>query len=208
MLKSLWLFFIDLKMFDFQIHSECPNTAARVGSFSTPHGNLSTPQFMPVGTLGTVKGITATQLKEVNAQMILANTFHLHIQPGEGIVKKAGGLHEFMGWDQPILTDSGGYQVFSLSKLNKIDDQGVSFKNPRDGRNIDLTPEKAIQIQMDLGADVVMAFDQCPPYPSTEAEVENASKRTHHWLERCIKAHSRQDQALFGIVQGLSLIHI
>ena len=166
MLKSLWLFFIGLKMFDFQIHSECPNTAARVGSFSTPHGNLSTPQFMPVGTLGTVKGITATQLKDVNAQMILANTFHLHIQPGEEIVKKAGGLHHFMGWDQPILTDSGGYQVFSLSKLNKIDDQGVSFKNPRDGRNIDLTPEKAMQIQMDLGADVVMAFDQCPPYLS------------------------------------------
>ena len=208
MLKSLWLFFIDLKMFDFQIHSECPNTAARVGSFSTPHGNLSTPQFMPVGTLGTVKGITATQLKEVNAQMILANTFHLHIQPGEEIVKKAGGLHHFMGWDQPILTDSGGYQVFSLSKLNKIDDQGVSFKNPRDGRNIDLTPEKAMQIQMDLGADVVMAFDQCPPYPSTEVEVENACKRTHHWLERCIKAHSRQDQAIFGIIQGGCYPHL
>ena len=135
-------------MFDFQIQARCPNTAARVASFSTPHGNLTTPQFMPVGTLGTVKGITATQLKEVNAQMILANTYHLHLQPGENVIQGSGGIHKFMNWEGPILTDSGGYQVFSLSKLNKIDDQGVSFKNPRDGSNIELTPEKSIQIQV------------------------------------------------------------
>ncbi|AAP99349.1 MULTISPECIES: tRNA guanosine(34) transglycosylase Tgt [Prochlorococcus] len=189
-------------MFDFKVLSRSTNTAGRVGRLSTPHGILSTPQFMPVGTLGTVKGITATQLKDTNAQMILANTFHLHLQPGEAIIKESGGLHSFMSWDQPILTDSGGYQVFSLGKLNKIDDFGVSFKSPRDGSHIELTPEKAIQIQMDLGADVVMAFDQCPPYPASKVEVEEACKRTHLWLERCVATHSKEDQALFGIVQG------
>ncbi len=135
-------------MFDFEIHHRCPNTSARVGSFSTPHGNVNTPQFMPVGTLGTVKGVTSNQLLETNAQMILANTYHLHLQPGESIVKNSGGIHNFMNWKRPILTDSGGYQVFSLGKLNNIDDEGVSFKNHRDGSNILLTPEKAIQIQM------------------------------------------------------------
>ncbi len=189
-------------MFDFQIHSNCSNTNARVGSFSTPHGIVNTPRFMPVGTLGTVKGISSTQLRETNAQMILANTYHLHLQPGEKIIKESGGLHNFMSWDQPILTDSGGYQVFSLARLNKIDDFGVSFKNPRDGRTVELTPEKAIQIQMDLGSDVAMAFDQCPPHPATEVEVEEACRRTHHWLEKCVACHSRKDQALFGIVQG------
>ncbi len=189
-------------MFDFKIQAKCSNTSARIASFSTPHGNLQTPQFMPVGTLGTVKGITSTQLNATNAQMILANTFHLHIQPGENIVRELGGLHGFMNWDKPILTDSGGYQVFSLAKINTIDDQGVSFKNPRDGRNIQLTPEKAIAIQMDLGADVIMAFDQCPPYPAHYSDVEEACRRTHNWLERSISAHIKPDQALFGIVQG------
>jgi len=189
-------------MFDFQIQARCPNTAARVATFSTPHGVLQTPQFMPVGTLGTVKGVTSSQLEETKAEMILANTFHLHLQPGEAIVKEVGGLHEFMSWHKPILTDSGGYQVFSLGKLNKIDDEGVSFQSPRDGRHIELTPEKAIQIQMDLGADVIMAFDQCPPYPATHAEVQSACNRTHDWLHRSVEAHCKEDQALFGIIQG------
>ncbi len=189
-------------MFDFDIHYRCPNTSARVASFSTPHGKVNTPQFMPVGTLGTVKGVTSNQLQEVNAQMILANTYHLHLQPGESIVKESGGLHNFMSWNKPILTDSGGYQVFSLGKLNTIDDEGVSFKSHRDGSNIQLTPEKAMQIQMDLGADVAMAFDQCPPSTASKLEVENACRRTHYWLERCVIAHKKEGQALFGIVQG------
>tara|TARA_Y100001968_G_C19380809_1_gene730229 strand:+ start:537 stop:1559 length:1023 start_codon:yes stop_codon:yes gene_type:complete len=157
---------------------------------------------MPVGTLGTVKGITTQQLLGTSAEMILANTFHLHLQPGEDIVSQAGGLHKFMSWNGPILTDSGGFQVFSLAKLNTIDDNGVSFRNPRDGRNIELTPEKAIQIQMSLGADVIMAFDQCPPYPATENDVKDACRRTNNWLGRCVEVHNRSDQALFGIIQG------
>ena len=189
-------------MFDFHIKSTSKQNRARAAILTTPHGSVATPSFMPVGTLGTVKGITSKQLAVTNAQMILANTYHLHIQPGEEIVSQAGGLHEFMNWNGPILTDSGGFQVFSLSKLNNIDDKGVSFRNPRDGRNIELTPQKAIEIQMSLGADVIMAFDQCPPYPATLNDIEEASRRTNLWLELCVSTHSRQDQALFGIIQG------
>ncbi len=189
-------------VFSFQVKASCSNTYARVAQFSTPHGYVQTPRFMPVGTLATVKGITSKQLLETNAEMILANSYHLHLQPGEKIIAEVGGLHKFMGWDKPILTDSGGYQVFSLSKLNDIDDNGVSFQNPRDGSKIHLNPEKSMKIQMDLGADVIMAFDQCPPYPASQNEVEIACKRTHAWLERCVSAHRRSDQALFGIVQG------
>ena len=163
---------------------------------------------MPVGTLGTVKGVTSQQLEKTGAEMILANTFHLHLQPGEKIVQDAGGLHKFMSWNKPILTDSGGFQVFSLAKLNKIDDEGVSFQSPRDGKHIYLTPEKAIEIQMALGADVAMAFDQCPPYSASESDVEEACKRTHHWLERCMNAHKKDDQAVFGIVQGGCFSHL
>ena len=157
---------------------------------------------MPVGTAATVKGITANQLASTGAEMILANTFHLHLQPGETIISEAGGIHRFMGWDKPVLTDSGGFQVFSLAKINKIDDQKVSFKSPRDGRLIELTPEKSIEIQMALGADVAMAFDQCPPYPASENDVEDACRRTHQWLAKCVTSHVKNDQALFGIVQG------
>ena len=157
---------------------------------------------MPVGTLGTVKGVTSQQLEKTGAEMILANTFHLHLQPGEKIVQDAGGLHKFMSWNKPILTDSGGFQVFSLAKLNKIDDEGVSFQSPRDGKQIFLTPEKAIEIQMALGSDIAMAFDQCPPYSASESEVEDACNRTHDWLERCLNAHSKENQVVFGIVQG------
>jgi queuine tRNA-ribosyltransferase len=194
--------------FDFQIESRCKSTLARVCSFKTPNGIVNTPKFMPVGTLGTVKGVTSQQLEKTGAEMILANTFHLHLQPGEKIVQGAGGLHEFMSWKKPILTDSGGFQVFSLAKLNKIDDEGVSFQSPRDGKQIFLTPEKAIEIQMALGSDIAMAFDQCPPYPASESEVEVACKRTHHWLERCLNAHNKNDQAVFGIVQGGCFPHL
>lgn len=157
---------------------------------------------MPVGTLATVKGVMAPQLAATGAEMVLANTYHLHLQPGEAIVAEAGGLHRFMGWSGPLLTDSGGYQVFSLAGINRIDDDGVTFRSPRDGSRIVLTPERAMAIQMALGADVAMAFDQCPPYPASEAEVEAACRRTHTWLERCLASHQQPGQALFGIVQG------
>jgi queuine tRNA-ribosyltransferase len=158
---------------------------------------------MPVGTLGTVKGLTPEQLKQAGAQMILGNTYHLHLQPGEEIIARAGGLHEFMGWKQPILTDSGGFQVFSLSQLRKISETGVTFRSPKDGSIIDMTPERSIQIQNDLGADVIMAFDECPPANAPKEAVIMATERTYRWLERCLQAHQRpQEQALFGIVQG------
>ena len=201
-------YFAIFDVFNFQISAHCSHTNARVGCFSTPHGRVVTPRFMPVGTLGTVKGITSSQLADTGAQMVLANTYHLHLQPGEEIVKAAGGLHQFMAWPGPILTDSGGFQVFSLAQLNKIEDSGVSFRNPRDGSQIYLTPEKAIEIQMALGADVAMAFDQCPSYSATENDVEEACSRTHHWLERCVASHKKQDQALFGIVQGGCFPHL
>lgn len=189
--------------FSFHTQACCSQTKARAGVFNTPHGILETPRFMPVGTVGTVKGITPAQLKATHAQMILANTYHLHIQPGEDIVAASGGLHSFMAWEDPILTDSGGFQVFSLSKLRKISEEGVKFRSPRDGRMINLTPEKSIQIQNALGADVIMAFDECPPYPAEYEEVAAATQRTYRWLKRCIQAHERpQEQALFGIVQG------
>jgi queuine tRNA-ribosyltransferase len=157
---------------------------------------------MPVGTLANIKTVTPGQLKATGAQMVLANTYHLHLQPGEDIVAKAGGLHRFMGWQGPILTDSGGFQVFSLSELREISDAGVTFRSPRNGQLIHLTPERSIQIQNALGADVIMAFDECPPYPASYEAVQAATDRTYRWLERCMQAHLRLDQALFGIVQG------
>jgi queuine tRNA-ribosyltransferase len=163
---------------------------------------VETPRFMPVGTLANVKTVTPAQLKETGAQMILANTYHLHLQPGEEIVAKAGGLHRFMNWDGPILTDSGGFQVFSLSEIRSISEAGVTFRSPRDGQMIHLTPEKSIEIQNALGADVIMAFDECPPYPADREFITESTQRTYRWLKRCIEAHQRSDQALFGIVQG------
>ncbi|WP_408648781.1 tRNA guanosine(34) transglycosylase Tgt [Tumidithrix elongata] len=192
-----------LKPFEFKLECQCRQTGARVGQFHTPHGVVHTPRFMPVGTLANVKTVTPAQLKDCKAEMILANTYHLHIQPGEDIVAEAGGLHKFMNWQQPILTDSGGFQVFSLSDIRSITDEGVKFRSPRDGQMINLTPEKSIQIQNQLGADVIMAFDECAPYPATYDQIRQASDRTTRWLERCLKAHARPaDQALFGIVQG------
>ncbi|AFZ44386.1 tRNA-guanine transglycosylase [Halothece sp. PCC 7418] len=198
-----WMMRMTNISFKFSCQHSCPQTQARAGIFETPHGQVETPRFMPVGTVATVKGLTPAQLESAQAQMILANTYHLHLQPGEAIIERAGGLHSFMGWKQPILTDSGGFQVFSLSDLRKISENGVTFRSPRDGRYIDFTPERAIAVQNALGADVIMAFDECPPYPADYEAVRLATERTERWLERCITAHARpQDQALFGIVQG------
>ena len=157
---------------------------------------------MPVGTLANVKTVTPDQLQATGAQMVLANTYHLHLQPGETLVAAAGGVHQFMGWPGPMLTDSGGFQVFSLSEMRTISEAGVKFRSPRDGRIINMTPEESIRIQNALGADVIMAFDECPPYPASREAVEVATDRTYRWLQRCIVAHQRPDQALFGIVQG------
>jgi queuine tRNA-ribosyltransferase len=189
--------------FTFQCHGKCSRTHARAGTFVTPHGIVETPRFMPVGTQATVKTLTSAHLVDAQAQMVLANTYHLHLRPGEDIIAEAGGLHKFMNWSGPMLTDSGGFQVFSLSKTRKIAEEGVTFKSPLDGRMIFISPEKSIQIQNALGADVIMAFDECPPYPATREEVVAATDRTQRWLERCITAHQRpHDQALFPIIQG------
>ncbi|MBW4575386.1 MAG: tRNA guanosine(34) transglycosylase Tgt [Aphanothece sp. CMT-3BRIN-NPC111] len=189
--------------FSFQSQASCSQTQARAGVFVTPHGVVETPRFMPVGTLATVRTLTPAHLEAAGAQMVLANTYHLHLQPGEAIVAGAGGLHRFMGWKGPTLTDSGGFQVFSLSKIRTISETGVTFRSPRDGRLIHMTPELSIQIQNTLGADVIMAFDECPPATAERSEVLAATERTYRWLERCIEAHQRPDeQALFGIVQG------
>ena len=188
--------------FSFALQATCRHTQARVGVFSTPHGTVETPRFMPVGTLANVKTLTPDQLQATGAQMVLANTYHLHLQPGESIVAKAGGLHRFMRWDGPILTDSGGFQVFSLSEMRTISEDGVTFRSPRDGQMIHLSPERSVEIQNALGSDVIMAFDECPPYPASRESVIEATERTFRWLKRCVGAHQRSDQALFGIVQG------
>ncbi|MDY6939195.1 MAG: tRNA guanosine(34) transglycosylase Tgt [Cyanobacteriota bacterium] len=191
-----------MSKFTYTCQARCSLTQARAGVFSTPRGPVETPRFMPVGTLANVKTLTPAQLRETGAQMVLANTYHLHLQPGEHIVSGAGGLHSFMGWDGPILTDSGGFQVFSLSEMRTISEDGVKFRSPRNGDIIDLTPERSIEIQNALGADVIMAFDECPPYPATREAVIEATDRTERWLKRCMEAHHQPEQALFAIVQG------
>ncbi len=174
---------------------------ARAGLFHTPHGPLETPVFAPVGTQATVKTLTPAQLDELGASLILSNTYHLYLRPGDDLVAEMGGLHSFMQWPHPILTDSGGYQVFSLADTRKIDDDGVTFKSHIDGSMHRFTPEKSIAIQENLGADIIMAFDECSD-PNDRAATKPAMDRTHHWAERCLAAHTRPDQALFGIVQG------
>ena len=186
-------------MFEFTIHHT--DNSARVGSFRTPHGEIPTPIFAPVGTQATVKAVTPAQLEELNTCLVLANTYHLYLRPSDELVAKLGGLHHFMQWQKPILTDSGGFQVFSLADMRKIDDDGVTFKSHIDGSTHRLTPEKSIAIQENLGADIIMAFDECAP-PNDMAYSKEAMIRTHMWAERCIKAKKRNDQALFGIVQG------
>lgn len=181
----------------------CKQTGARLGIVHTPHGSFETPAFMPVGTQATVKTMSPEELKAMNAGIILSNTYHLWLRPGHDIVKEAGGLHKFMNWDRPILTDSGGFQVFSLSKFRTIEEEGVHFRNHLNGDKLFLSPEKATEIQNALGADIMMAFDECPPYPATFEYMKASVERTSRWAERCLTAHARpHDQALFGIVQG------
>ncbi|MGB1288590.1 MAG: tRNA guanosine(34) transglycosylase Tgt, partial [Aggregatilineales bacterium] len=186
--------------FEFEILARDGN--ARAGILHTPHGDIPTPIYAPVGTQATVKAVPPRDLHELDASLILSNTYHLHLRPGEDIVREMGGLHEFMGWDNPILTDSGGFQVFSLTDINKIDDDGVTFRSHIDGSKKRLTPAISMQIQEALGADIIMCFDECPT-PRDREVVEAAVKRTHHWARLCRDAHPDDSvQALFGIVQG------
>jgi queuine tRNA-ribosyltransferase len=210
----------------FEVLARSAVTAARRGRVTTPHGSFDTPAFMPVGTRAAVKGLLPRLVACTGSQIILANTFHLMLRPGAELIRRLGGVHAFMNWHGPILTDSGGFQVFSLSDSNAIDDDGVTFRSPIDGSRVRLTPERSIEVQNQLGADIIMAFDDCPPSPAlpddqpddeahpfralprprTHAEyldrVDRANERTVRWLERCVRAHTRSDQALFGIVQG------
>ena len=187
----------------YELLHECKQTGARRGVIHTQHGDIQTPIFMPVGTQATVKSMTPEELKEeVKAQIILSNTYHLYLRPGQDIVKEAGGLHKFMKWDRPILTDSGGFQVFSLSSLRKITEEGVAFHSHLDGSKHLFTPESVMKTEEDLGADIIMAFDECCPYPSTYEYTKNSMERTTRWAKRCKEAHTTENQALFGIIQG------
>lgn len=178
-------------------------TGARLGRVHTPHGSFDTPTFMPVGTLATVKTMSPEDLKSMQANIILSNTYHLWLRPGEDIIEEAGGLHQFMNWDKAILTDSGGFQVFSLSDMRQIEEEGVHFRNHLNGEKLFLSPEKAMHIQNALGSDIMMAFDECPPYPAAYDYMKSSVERTSRWAERCLKAHKRPEtQGLFGIVQG------
>ncbi|MBO7745510.1 tRNA guanosine(34) transglycosylase Tgt [Paenibacillus sp. MWE-103] len=187
----------------YELLKTCKQTGARLGRVHTPHGVIETPTFMPVGTQATVKTVSPEELKTLDAQIILSNTYHLFVRPGHEIVRKAGGLHKFMNWDRPILTDSGGFQVFSLSEMRKIKEEGVEFRNHLNGDKMFISPEKAMEIQNALGPDIMMAFDECAPYPAEYDYVKQSMERTTRWAERCLAAHARpHDQALFAIVQG------
>lgn len=187
----------------YELIKTCKQSGARLGRLHTPHGIIETPIFMPVGTQATVKSMTPEELKEIGSQIILSNTYHLYMRPGHELIKRAGGLHNFMNWDKTILTDSGGFQVFSLGPLRKIKEEGVEFRSHLDGSKHFLTPEKAMEIQNALGSDIMMAFDECAPYPADREYVKNSLERTTRWLKRCKDAHNNTDkQALFGIIQG------
>lgn len=186
----------------FTVQKTASDSGARLGLLETAHGVVETPVFMPVGTQATVKTMAPDELERLGANIILSNTYHLYLRPGHNLVRKAGGLHRFMNWDGAILTDSGGFQVFSLSEMNRITDEGVSFRSHLDGSSHLFTPEVSMEIQMALGADIAMAFDECAPYPSEYQYTVQALERTTAWAERCRAAHNRPDQALFGIVQG------
>lgn len=188
----------------YELLHTCKQTGARRGVIHTPHGDIQTPVFMPVGTQATVKSVTPEELKdEIGAQIILANTYHLYLRPGQDLVKEAGGLHKFMNWDKPILTDSGGFQVFSLGDLRTICEEGVEFKSHLDGKKLFFSPESVMKTEEDLGADIIMAFDECCPYPSTYEYTKKSMERTTRWAQRCKEAHTTTDkQALFGIIQG------
>lgn len=189
-------------MFDFKITQRSTECRARLGVFSTPHGDIRTPIFMPVGTKATVKALDDQDLEVLGAEIILANTYHLAMRPGSELVARMGGLHKWMHWNKPILTDSGGFQVFSLKALRKITDDGVEFQSHLDGNVHVFTPEKVMQIQEALGADIIMAFDECVAGDANEEEARKAMERTHRWAERCLAAKTRSDQAIFPIIQG------
>jgi queuine tRNA-ribosyltransferase len=192
-----------MEKFWLEITHECKQSGARTGILHTPHGDVLTPMFMPVGTLATVKFLSPEEIEDIKSGVILANTYHLWLRPGDDVVKEAGGLHKFMNVKNPILTDSGGFQVFSLSDTRKITEEGVTFKNHMNGDSLMLSPEKAIQIQNKLGADIIMSFDECPPFPATHDYMKASVERTLRWARRGKDAHARpDDQALFGIVQG------
>lgn len=187
----------------YELIKTCQQSGARLGKLHTPHGTFDTPMFMPVGTLATVKTMSPEELYEMGAGVILSNTYHLWLRPGHDIVQEAGGLHKFMNWKNPILTDSGGFQVFSLSDLREIEEEGVHFRNHLNGDKLFLSPELSIEIQNALGADIIMAFDECPPYPATHDYMKQSVERTSRWAERCLEAHKNSEkQSLFGIVQG------
>ena len=190
------------KNFRFELKHVCKQSGARRGVIHTPNGSIETPVFMPVGTQATVKGIRVEDLEDLGAEIILSNTYHLHLRPGEDLVKEAGGLHKFMNWKKPILTDSGGFQVFSLQSNRKITEDGVEFRSHIDGAKLFFTPEKAIQIQNDLGSDIAMSFDECIPYPAEYEYAKKSTDRTTRWAKRGLAAHKNEKQALFGIVQG------
>jgi len=194
--------------FGFEVEAEAPDSKARTGRLYTAHGVVETPVFMPVGTQGTAKALTPRQLEEAGVEVLLANSFHLHLRPGEDVVEGLGGLHEFAGWPRSMLTDSGGYQVFSLAGLARVDDGGVVFASPVDGERVELTPERVIGIENRLGADIIMPLDECVSYPVEESSARRAAQRTVRWAERSLRAHRRSDQALFGIVQGSTFRHL
>jgi queuine tRNA-ribosyltransferase len=191
-------------MFNFTVEAECSESWARTGTFQTPHGTIQTPIFMPVGTQATVKSVSPEELRGAGAQIILANTYHLMLRPGSALVAEFGGLHSFMNWDGPILTDSGGFQVWSLGHLRKLDEDGVVFKSHLDGSRQVLTPERVMQIEAELGADIILPLDICSAYPTTPVQARREMEQTHRWEERALiaKEQYRPDQALFGIVQG------
>ena len=194
--------------FSYNLTHRDPTTGARAGVLHTPHGDIPTPVFMPVGTQATVKTLSAHDVEALGASIILSNTYHLYLRPGSELIAEMGGIHRFMNWRRPILTDSGGFQVFSLGAMNKIDEDGVTFRSHIDGSSHRFTPERATAIQEQIGADIMMAFDECAPYPATEEYSRAAMNRTHAWLTRCLAAKTRPDQALFGIVQGGMYAHL
>ncbi|MFC2031756.1 tRNA guanosine(34) transglycosylase Tgt [Chloroflexota bacterium] len=187
---------------DFRLIQTCPDSKARTGEFITSHGRVPTPVFLPVGSQGTVKTLTPEELEAIGVAIALANTYHLYLRPGIDLIEKMGGLHRFMGWDGALLTDSGGYQIFSLASLRKVSDEGVVFRSHIDGSQHLITPEKAIQFQEALGADIIMVLDECPPHDDSPEKIQVAMDRTHQWAERCQRAQERSDQSLYAIVQG------
>src|SRR5947209_9632076 len=193
-----------MSTFSFSIDAECPSSWARACTIQTPHGAISTPIFMPVGTQASVKSVSPEELREAGAQIILANTYHLMLRPGSSLIAEFGGLHDFMHWDGPILTDSGGFQVFSLGHLRKLSEEGATFKSHLDGSAHLLTPESVMRIEAELGADIILPLDICAAYPCSLPEAKEAMERTHRWAERALEAKGcyRPEQTLFGIVQG------